>query len=37
MKTIREEDIVVPIIIIAAKDSDADKAIGLGFGAEIII
>lgn len=33
MKAIRETS-VTPIMIVSAKDSDADKAMGLGFGAD---
>lgn len=33
MKVIREKN-TVPIIIISAKDSDSDKTIGLGLGAD---
>lgn len=33
LKTIREKDLT-PILIISAKDSDLDKALGLGFGAD---
>ena len=33
MKRIRNNS-VVPIIIISARDSDSDKTIGLGFGAD---
>ena len=33
MKQIRSYS-VIPIIIISAKDSDSDKTIGLGFGAD---
>ncbi|MTI68553.1 MAG: response regulator transcription factor [Firmicutes bacterium] len=33
MKVIREESLI-PILIMSAKDSDVDKAVGLGFGAD---
>lgn len=33
LKIIREKDLT-PILIILAKDSDLDKALGLGFGAD---
>lgn len=33
LKTIREKDLT-PILIISAKDTDLDKALGLGFGAD---
>lgn len=33
MKIIREKN-VIPILIMSAKDSDIDKALGLGFGAD---